>query len=65
MHWIPKLHKDPVSFRFAIASKLCFTKKTSKSVSQIFKHIYSQTNNLHKNAKLLSNYNKFLGLRNF
>ena len=33
MYWIPKMHKDPPSARFIIASKQCSTKKNSKAVS--------------------------------
>ena len=64
MYWIPKMHKDPPGARFIIASKQCSTKKISKSVSSVFKLMYSQIENFHKKAKFLSNYNKFWVLQN-
>ena len=64
MYLIPKLHKNPASFRFIIASKLCSTKKISRLVSHIFKTYFYQTENFHKNAKFLSIYNKFWVLQN-
>ena len=59
MYWIPQMHKNPTGARFIIASKICFTKQFSKFVSNIFKLVYYQIENFHKNAKFLSNYNKF------
>ena len=64
MYWLPKMHKNPVGFRFIIASKLCSTKQISKSVSNVFKLIYTQIENFHKNEKFLKNYNKFWVLQN-
>lgn len=58
MYWIPKLHKNPARSRFIIASKICFKKQISKSVSNVFKLIYAQIENFQKNAKFLSNCNK-------
>ena len=59
MYWTPKMHKTPIGKRFIIDSKKCSTKKISKVVSSIFKLIYNQIHKNHKNAKFLSNYNKF------
>ena len=53
MYWIPKMHKNPVGTSFITASKIGSTKQISKSVSNIFKLVYSQVKNLHKNAKFL------------
>ena len=58
------MHKKLIGERFIIASKKCSTKKISKAVSSIFKLIYNQILNFHKNAKFLSNYNKFWVLQN-
>ena len=55
MYWIPKLHKNPVSFRFLIASNNCSTKPLSKAFSNVFKTIYSQIENFHRKSKFLSN----------
>ena len=64
MYWLPKKHKNPTGKRFIIASKQCATKQLSKAVSQVFKLIFNQIENFHKNAKFLSNYNKFWVLQN-
>ena len=40
MHWIPKLHKAPVSERFIICSKLSSLKPLGKAVTKIFKVIF-------------------------
>ncbi len=64
MYWTPKMHKTPSGCRFIIASKHCSTKSLSKSVSTVFKLIFSQVEKFHKNAKFLSNYNKFWVLQN-
>ena len=66
MFWVSKMHKKLISARFIIAYKICFTKKISKSVSKhAFKLVYSQIEKFHKNAKFLSNYNKFWVSKNF
>ena len=59
INWIPKIHKSPTGARFINASKICSKKQISKSVSNVYKLVYSEIENFHKNAKLLSNYNKF------
>ena len=64
MYWLPKLHKKPTKARFIIASKHCSTKPLSKAISSVFKLIYQQVESFHKNAKFLSNYNKFWVLQN-
>ena len=63
MYWIPKLH-NPVGSRFIIASKNCSTKPLSKAASNVFKLIYFQIENFHREFKFLSNYNKFWVLQN-
>ena len=64
MYWTPKIHKNPSSCRFIIASKQCSTKPISKTVSSVFKLIFNQVEKFHKNAKFFSNYNKFWILQN-
>ena len=64
MYWMPKMHKSPTGFRFIIASKHCSTKPISTAVSTAFKLIYKQVQNFHRDAKFLSNYNKFWVLQN-
>ena len=64
MYWMPKMHKNPIGHRFIVASKHSSTKPLSKCISKAFKLIYKQTENFHKKAKFLSNYNKFWVLEN-
>ena len=64
MYWTPKMHNNQVGASFIIGSKICFAKQISKSVSNIFKLVYSQIENFYKNARFLSNYNKFWALEN-
>ena len=64
MYWMPKIHKNPVGFRFIVASANCSSKPLSKAISSIFKLIYNQTEHFHRQAKFLSNYNKFWVLDN-
>ena len=50
--------------RFIVASKVCCTKKVSKSVSNVFKLIFGQVESFHRKAKFNSNYQKFWVLQN-
>ena len=58
------MHKSPIGSRFIVASKMCATKPISKIIASVFKLIYHQTENFHKKAKFLSNYNTFWVLQN-
>ena len=58
------MHKNPIGFRFIIASKNCSTKPLSKVVSKIFRLFIEQIENFHKKSKFLSGYNKFWVLKN-
>ena len=40
MYWIPKMHKNLISFRFIIASPVCSIKALSKDIASAFKLIY-------------------------
>ena len=55
---IPKMHKNPAGGLFITAPRICSTEQISKFASNAFKLAYSQIENVHKNAKFLSNYNK-------
>ena len=56
------MDKNPVVASFINATKICCKKQISKSVSNIFKSMSSQTENVHKSTKLLPN--KTLVLQN-
>ena len=62
MYWILNMHKIPTGAHFITASNICPTEKFSKS--NVFKLVYSQVENFHKNAKFLSNFNKLWVLQN-
>ena len=64
MYWTPKMHKTAIGHRFIVASKKWSTKHISKAVSSIFKLIFHQIENFHKNEKFLKNYNKFWVIQN-
>ena len=58
------MHKNPADALSIIAPKICSRKQISKFASNAFKLANSETENVHKNAKFLSNYNKFWVLQN-
>ena len=58
------MHKSPTGHRFIIASKVCNTKRVSKSVSSAFKLIFGQVESFHRKAKFNSHYAKFGVLQN-
>ena len=57
IYWIPKMHKNPTGANSIFASKICFTKQISKSVSNVLKLEYFQIEIFHKNAKFWYYYN--------
>ena len=59
MYLVPKMHKCSTGACLLIASKILSAKQLAKSASDVVKLLYSQIENFHKNAKFLSNYNKF------
>ena len=64
LHCIFKVHKNQTGARFINVSKICSTKQIFKPISNVFKVVYSQIENFHKNAKLLLNYYQFWVLQN-
>ena len=54
IYWLPKLHKNPVGFRFIIASKRCTTKSLSKNVSSAFSLFQRQIDRYHRMAHFYS-----------
>ena len=42
MYWLPKLHKNPIKFRFIIAAPNCSVKPLVKTVTKLFKLFYKQ-----------------------
>ena len=65
IYWIPKLHKNPIGNRFIIASKRCSTKPLTKTVSKIFKMIFSKIENFHHKGHFYSKVKKFWVVENY
>ena len=64
MYWIPKMHKDPVSFRFIIASPCCSLKPLSKDITKIFKLFFDKIQIYNNKSRLWSGVNKFWIIQN-
>ena len=64
MHWIPKMHKDPIGCRFIIASKDCSTKPLTQAVSKVFKMIFNTVESFHNKSLFYSRINKFWVVQN-
>ena len=54
IYWTPKLHKNPVKFRFIIASKSCTLKSLSKYTSSIFSLFNKQIEVYNRKAQYYS-----------
>ena len=54
IYWTPKLHKNPVKFRFIIASKYCTLKHLSKNISSIFSLFNKQIETYNRKAHYYS-----------
>ena len=64
MYWTPKLHKNPIGFRFIVASKACSTKPLTKVVSRIFKMIFAHVESFHNKSRFYSSFKKFWVVQN-
>ena len=64
MYWIPKMHKNPISFRFIIASPVCSVKPLSKDITSIFKLFYEKVERYHTKGKALSGIKSFWTIQN-
>ena len=54
IYWLPKLHKNPVGFRFIIASKQCTIKRLSKHISAAFSLFQKQISAYHAKTHFYS-----------
>ena len=59
IYWTPKLHKNPVKFRFIIASKQCTIKHLSKNMSSIFSLFMKQIETYNRKARYYSGINSY------
>ena len=64
MHWIPKMHKNPVSFCFIIASPVYSIKPLSKNMKSIFKLFYEKVERYHKKGKVWWRIKTFWTIQN-
>ena len=64
MYWIPKMHKNPVGFRFIIASPQCTLKHLAKDLTAIFRFFYEKIERYHQKGKVWSGVNKFWIIQN-
>ena len=59
IYWIPKLHKNPIKFRFIIASKYCTIKSLSKNISSVFALFIQQIEEYHNKNRFYSGVKTF------
>ena len=64
IYWTPKLHKNPVKFRFIIASKRCTVKHLSKDISSIFSLFCKQIEMYNKKAHYYSGIKSYWIVQN-
>ena len=56
---IPKMHKNPISFHFIIASPVCSIKPLAKDITSIFKLFYEKLERYHIKGKVWSGIKAF------
>ena len=64
MYWIPKMHKNPISFCFIIASPVCSVKPLSKDITSIFKLFYEKVERYHTKGRVWSGIKTFWTIQN-
>ena len=64
MYWIPKMHKNPISFRFIIVSPVCSIKPLSKDITSIFKLFYEKVERYDTKGKVWSGIKTFWTIQN-
>ena len=64
MYRIPKMYRNPVSFRFIIASPVCSIKPLSKDITSIFKLFYENVERYHTKGKVWSGFKTFWTIQN-
>ena len=63
-YWLPKLHKNPIKFRFIIAAPNCSIKPLSQTVTKIFKLFYRQIETYNKKSQFFSYVKTFWVIQN-
>ena len=64
MYWIPKMHKNPISFRVIITSPVCSIKPLAKDITSIFKLFYEKVERYHTKRKVWSGAKTFWTIQN-
>ena len=64
IYWIPKMHKNPIKFRFIIASPECSIKPLSKAMASIFRLLQSQIESYNLKCKFFSGVKTFWVISN-
>ena len=63
-YWLPKMHKNPIGYRFIIASKTCTNKELSKHVTSAFKLFHMALESYWDISKFHSGVNSFWVIQN-
>ena len=64
IYWLPKLHKNPIKFRFIIAAPNCSVKPLSKAVTKILKLFYRQIEKYNSKSDFYSTAKTFWVIQN-
>ena len=64
IYWTPKLHKNPLKFRFIIAAPNCSIKPLSKAVTKIFRLFYRQVETYNAKSFFYSQVKTFWVIQN-
>ena len=64
MYWIPKMHKNPISFRVIITSPVCSIKPLAKDITSIFKLFYEKVERYHTKEKAWLRIKTFWTIQN-
>ena len=64
IYWLPKLHKNPVKFRFIIAASNCSIKPLSKAITKIFKLFYKQIETYNTKSQFYNSIKTFWVIQN-
>ena len=64
IYWLPKLHKNPIKFRFIIAAPKCSIKPLSQTITKVFKLFYRQIEAYNAKSRFFSSVKTFWVLQN-
>ena len=64
IYWIPKLHKNPLKFRFIIAAPNCSIKPLSKAITKVFRLFYRQVETYNSKSFFYSQVKTFWVIQN-